>query len=69
MKVNGYIDKSYVDYIGQLIKKGQPLFTLYSPDLVSTEEEYLIAKRGQRRWNLAIPRYCTGIAVAAAFNS
>jgi len=28
-----------------LIKKGQPLFTLYSPDLVSTQEEYLIAKR------------------------
>jgi membrane fusion protein, copper/silver efflux system len=28
------------------VKKGQPLFTLYSPDLVATEEEYLIAKRG-----------------------
>jgi RND family efflux transporter MFP subunit len=36
----------YVDYVGQLVKKGQPLFTQYSPDLVSTEEEYLIAKRG-----------------------
>ena len=45
VKVNGYIDKGYVDYIGQLVKKGQPLFTLYSPDLVATEEEYLIAKR------------------------
>ncbi|HKN34339.1 MAG TPA: efflux RND transporter periplasmic adaptor subunit [Terriglobales bacterium] len=48
VKVNGYIDKSYVDYIGQLVKKGQPLFTLYSPDLVATEEEYLIAKRGAK---------------------
>jgi multidrug efflux pump subunit AcrA (membrane-fusion protein) len=46
VKVAGYIDKVYVDFIGQLIKKGQPLFTLYSPDLVSTQEEYLIAKRG-----------------------
>jgi RND family efflux transporter MFP subunit len=46
VKVAGYIDKVYVDYVGQLIKKGQPLFTLYSPDLVSTQEEYLIAKRG-----------------------
>ncbi len=46
VKVNGYIDKGYVDYIGQLVKKGQPLFTLYSPDLVATQEEYLIAKRG-----------------------
>jgi RND family efflux transporter MFP subunit len=46
VKVSGYIDKVYVDFVGQLVKKGQPLFTLYSPDLVSTQEEYLIAKRG-----------------------
>lgn len=46
VKVSGYIDKVYVDYIGQQVKKGDPLFTLYSPDLVSTEQEYLIARRG-----------------------
>jgi RND family efflux transporter MFP subunit len=46
VKVAGYVDKVYVDFVGQLVKKGQPLFTLYSPDLVSTQEEYLIAKRG-----------------------
>ena len=48
VKINGFIDKVFVDYIGQLVKKGQPLFTLYSPDLVSTQEEYLIAKRGEK---------------------
>lgn len=48
VKINGFIDKVYVDYVGQLVKKGQPLFTLYSPDLVATEEEYLIAKRGAK---------------------
>jgi multidrug efflux pump subunit AcrA (membrane-fusion protein) len=48
VKVNGYVDKVYVDYVGQLIKKGQPLFTLYSPDLVATQEEYLISKRGEK---------------------
>jgi membrane fusion protein, copper/silver efflux system len=48
VKISGYIDKVYVDYIGQLVKKGQPLFTVYSPDLVATEEEYLIAKRGEK---------------------
>ena len=47
VKVSGWIDKVYVDYVGQLVKKGQPLFTLYSPDLVATQDEYLIAKRGQ----------------------
>jgi RND family efflux transporter MFP subunit len=51
VKVAGYIDRAYVDYIGQLVKKGDPLFTLYSPDLVSTEEEYLIAKRGDASLN------------------
>ena len=47
VKVSGWIDKVYVDYVGQLVKKGQPLFTLYSPDLVATQDEYLIARRGQ----------------------
>jgi membrane fusion protein, copper/silver efflux system len=48
VKINGFIDQIFVDYVGQLVRKGQPLFTLYSPDLVSTQEEYLIAKRGQK---------------------
>jgi multidrug efflux pump subunit AcrA (membrane-fusion protein) len=48
VKINGFIEDVFVDYVGQLVKKGQPLFTLYSPDLVSTQEEYLIAKRGEK---------------------
>jgi RND family efflux transporter MFP subunit len=47
VKVAGWIDKVDLDYVGKLVKKGQPLFTLYSPDLVSTEQEYLIARKGQ----------------------
>jgi RND family efflux transporter MFP subunit len=46
VKINGFIDKVFVDYVGQLVRKGQPLFTVYSPDLVATEQEYLIARRG-----------------------
>lgn len=48
VKINGFVEQVFVDYIGQLVKKDQPLFTLYSPDLVSTQEEYLIAKRGEK---------------------
>ena len=48
VKINGFIEQVFVDFIGQLVKKGQPLFTIYSPDLVSTQEEYLIAKRGEK---------------------
>src|SRR6266849_5959689 len=41
----GWIRKVYADATGNFIGKGQPLFTIYSPDLVATEQEYLIAKK------------------------
>jgi RND family efflux transporter MFP subunit len=46
VKVSGFIDRVEVNSIAQLVRKGEPLFTFYSPDLMATEEEYLIAKRG-----------------------
>jgi multidrug efflux pump subunit AcrA (membrane-fusion protein) len=45
LKFSGWIEKLYVDYTGQLVKKGQSLFDIYSPELVSTQEEYLQALR------------------------
>ncbi len=48
VKVAGWIEKLDLDYVGKLVKKGQPLFSLYSPDLVSTEQEYLIALKGDQ---------------------
>jgi Cu(I)/Ag(I) efflux system membrane fusion protein len=47
VKIAGWVEKVYVDYEGKLVKKGQPLFTVYSPELVSTQQEYLIARRGE----------------------
>jgi RND family efflux transporter MFP subunit len=41
----GWIRKVYGDATGNFIGKGQPLFTIYSPDLVATEHEYLLAKK------------------------
>jgi RND family efflux transporter MFP subunit len=43
VKIEGYIRDLYVDYTGQPVRKGQQLFTLYSPDLLNTEKEYLLA--------------------------
>ncbi len=43
LKLEGWIRDLYVDYTGQPVRRGQPLFTLYSPDLLSTENEYLLA--------------------------
>jgi len=42
-KISGWIEKLYVDYEGELIQKGEPLLEIYSPELVTTQEEYLLA--------------------------
>jgi multidrug resistance efflux pump len=41
--ISGRIDKLFVDYTGLTVKKGAPLVLVYSPDLVTTQEEYLLA--------------------------
>jgi multidrug efflux pump subunit AcrA (membrane-fusion protein) len=46
-KFEGWIDRVFVDFIGKLIEKNQPLLTVYSPELVSTQQELLIAKKGK----------------------
>ncbi len=43
LRISGWIEDLYVDFTGQHVKKGQPLFTLYSPELVTTQEEYVLA--------------------------
>jgi Cu(I)/Ag(I) efflux system membrane fusion protein len=42
-KIAGWVKKLYVDYTGKEVVKGQPLLSIYSPDLVTAQEEYLIA--------------------------
>ena len=49
VKTSGWVEDVYANFVGQLVRKGQPLFTLYSPDLVATQQEYLIARRGQQQ--------------------
>jgi Cu(I)/Ag(I) efflux system membrane fusion protein len=44
-RVMGWVDRLYADYAGKRISKGEPLLALYSPDLVSAQEEYLSARR------------------------
>lgn len=46
-KMSGWIEKLYVDYTGQEVKKGDPLFEIYSPELVSAQEEYLLSLKSK----------------------
>lgn len=47
-KFMGWVEKLYVDYTGKSVKKGDPLMEIYSPDLVTTQEEYLLALRHRK---------------------
>jgi multidrug efflux pump subunit AcrA (membrane-fusion protein) len=47
-KISGWIEKLYVDYTGKMVKKGDPLLEIYSPDLVTTQEEYLLALNNKK---------------------
>ena len=46
-RIEGWIAKTFVDYTGQLVKKGDALLTLYSPDMLATEQELLLALRAR----------------------
>jgi RND family efflux transporter MFP subunit len=46
-KIAGWIEHVYVDFTGQLVRKGQPLLSVYSPDLVATQDEYLLALKAR----------------------
>jgi RND family efflux transporter MFP subunit len=46
-RFSGWIQKVFANATYQYVRKGQPLFTIYSPELVSTEQEYLLAKQNQ----------------------
>jgi len=49
VRYSGYVQKVFADATYQYLRKGQPLFTIYSPDLAATEREYLVAKENQQR--------------------
>jgi RND family efflux transporter MFP subunit len=44
----GFIRKVFANATYQYVRKGEPLFTIYSPDLVATQQEYLLARQNQK---------------------
>ncbi len=47
-KVEGWIDKVYADFTGRVVRKGEPLLTLYSPEMLATQQEYLLAVKARK---------------------
>ena len=59
----GYIRKVFVNASYQYVRKGEPLFTIYSPDLVATQQEYLLAHQSERAMSAST---VDGVAAGAA---
>lgn len=52
-KFEGWVERLYVNTIGQPVSKGQPLFDVYSPELISALREYALARKGEHSLNVA----------------
>jgi Cu(I)/Ag(I) efflux system membrane fusion protein len=48
-KFDGYVEKLYANTTGAVVRRGEPLLSAYSPDLLATQQEYLIALRAARQ--------------------
>ena len=47
-KLEGWIDQVFTDFTGKPVRKGDPLLTVYSPEALATQQEYLLAVKAQR---------------------
>ena len=47
-KLEGWIDQVFVNFTGKQVKQGDPLLTVYSPEALATQQEYLLAVKAQR---------------------
>jgi Cu(I)/Ag(I) efflux system membrane fusion protein len=45
LKVSGFVERVNVDFVGKKVNRGDPLFSIYSPELFLAQEEYLLALR------------------------
>lgn len=46
-KTEGWIDQVFVDFTGKQVEKGRPMLTLYSPELLASQHEYLLALKSR----------------------
>ena len=61
-RISGHIEKVFADATYQYVRKGQPLFTIHSPELIAAEREYLLAKRNAKELSQsAIPGVASGV--------
>jgi Cu(I)/Ag(I) efflux system membrane fusion protein len=55
-KIEGWIEKLYVDYTGRYVKKGEPLAEIYSPELLATQQEFIHTKKWAGKQTIKVPQ-------------
>jgi len=55
-KIEGWIEKLYVDYTGRYVKKGEPLAEIYSPELLATQQEFINTKKWVGKQTIPTPQ-------------
>ena len=62
-RISGHIEQVFADATYQYVRKGQPLFTLHSPELITAEREYLLARQNAKNLSQSsIPGVATGVS-------
>ena len=68
-KFSGYVEKLYVNFVGQRVRRGEPLAEIFSPDLVAAEQELLVSARLSRTLGVStvpgVPGNTTDLLAAA----
>ncbi|WP_338865650.1 efflux RND transporter periplasmic adaptor subunit [Myxococcus stipitatus] len=66
MKVPAFVERVYADFTGKPVRQGEPLFAVYSPELLAAQEEYLLALRTREALSQAGGMTTDGDALVAA---
>jgi Cu(I)/Ag(I) efflux system membrane fusion protein len=66
LKVPAFVERVYVDFTGKQVRQGEPLFSVYSPELLAAQEEYLLAVRTRQSLGQAGGMAADGEALVAA---
>ncbi len=66
VKFSGFIEHVHGDFVGRAVKKGEPLFSIYSPELLATQQEFLLALDTRKRLGAAGGTTADGDVLVAA---
>ncbi|WP_243337107.1 efflux RND transporter periplasmic adaptor subunit [Anaeromyxobacter soli] len=66
VKFSGFMEKVYADFIGRPVKAGEPLYSIYSPELLAAQQEYLLALDTRKRLAASGGMSTDGDALVAA---